>query len=74
MDGLRMEVCGQQKQSNDPRNNQYNLNTPTTGLRERGNNTSSLSTPTTGLRKCGNDTSRSTGRSGRHNAATRHNM
>ena len=33
MDGLRTEVCGQQKQSNDPRNNQYNLNTPTTGRR-----------------------------------------
>ena len=25
MDGLRTEVCGQQKQSNDPRNNQHNL-------------------------------------------------
>ena len=24
MDGLRTEVCGQQKQSNEPRNNQYN--------------------------------------------------
>ena len=23
MDGLRAEVCGQQKQSNDPRNNQH---------------------------------------------------
>ena len=31
-------------------------------------------TPTTGLRKRGNDTSRSTGRSGRQNAATRRNM
>ena len=31
-------------------------------------------TPTTGLRERGNDTSRSTGRSGRQNAATRHNM
>ena len=31
-------------------------------------------TPTTGLRECGNDTSRSTGRSGRQNAATRRNM
>ena len=29
VDGLRTEVCGQQKQSNDPRNNQHNLNTPT---------------------------------------------
>ena len=31
-------------------------------------------TPTTGLRERGNDTSRSTGRSGRQNAATRRNM
>ena len=29
--GPRTEVCGQQKQSNDPRNNQHILNTPTTG-------------------------------------------
>ena len=40
VDGLRTEVCGQQKQSNDPRNNQHNPNTPTTGLRERGNDIS----------------------------------
>ena len=33
MDGLWTEVCGQQKQSNDPGNNQHNLNTPTTGRR-----------------------------------------
>ena len=26
MDGLRTEVCGQQKQSNDPHNNHHNLN------------------------------------------------
>ena len=57
MDGLWTEVCGQQKQSNDPANNQHILNTPIIGLRERGN-----------------DTSRSTGRSGRQNAATRRNM
>ena len=31
-------------------------------------------TPTTGLRERGNNTSRSTGRSGQQNAATRHNM
>ena len=31
-------------------------------------------TPTTGLRERGNDTSKSTGRSGRQNAATRRNM
>ena len=29
----RTEVDGQQKQSNDPRNNQHNLGTPTTGHR-----------------------------------------
>ena len=31
MDGLWTEAHGQQKQSNDPGNNQHNLNTPTTG-------------------------------------------
>ena len=56
-DGLWTEVCGRQKQSNDPGNNQHSPNTPTTGLRERGH-----------------DTSRSTGRSGRQNAAPRRNM
>ena len=40
MDSLWTEARGQQKQSNDPGNNQHILNTPTTGLRERGNNTS----------------------------------
>ena len=40
VDGLWTEVCGQQKESNDPRNNQHSPNTPTTGLRKRGNNTS----------------------------------
>ena len=33
MDGLWTEVCGQQKQSNDPHNNQHILNTPTIGRR-----------------------------------------
>ena len=33
VDGLKTEVCGQQKQSNDPRNNQHNPSTPTTGRR-----------------------------------------
>ena len=33
VDGLRTEVGGQQKQSNDPHNNQHNLNLPTTGRR-----------------------------------------
>ena len=33
VDGLRTEVCGQQKQSNDPRNNQHSPSTPTTGRR-----------------------------------------
>ena len=31
VDGLRTEVCGQLQQSNDPRDNQHNPNTPTTG-------------------------------------------
>ena len=34
------EARGQQKQSNDPGNIQHILNTPNTGLRERGNDTS----------------------------------
>ena len=33
VDGLRTEVCGQQKQSNHPHNNQHNLNMPTAGRR-----------------------------------------
>ena len=54
-------------------------NTPTTGRRCCTNGTSrhiqhSPGTPITGLRERGNDTSRSTGRSGRQNAATRRNM
>ena len=40
MDGLRTEVCGQQKQSNDPHHIQHSPSTPTTGLHERGNDTS----------------------------------
>ena len=31
MDGLWTEARGQQKHSNDPGNNQHNLNTPSTG-------------------------------------------
>ena len=45
------EVRGQQKPSNDPRNNQHNLGTPTTGHRSRTNgirrNQHSSGTPTT---------------------------
>ena len=33
VDGLRMEVWGQQKPSNDPRNNQHTPGVPTTGRR-----------------------------------------
>ena len=59
------------------------LNTPKDPVAERvhpkGATTSrhiqhSPGTPTTGLHERGNDTSRSTGRSGRQNAATRRNM
>ena len=39
-----------------------------------GSSQHSPNTPTTGLRERGNDASRSTGRSGRQNAATRRNM
>ena len=79
MDSLWTQASGQQKQSNDPGNNQHTLNTPTIRRRRRANGTSchiqhSPSTPTTGLRERGNDTSKSTGRSGRQKAATRHNM
>ena len=74
----RAEGPGQQKPSNDPRNNQHSPGTPTTGRRFRTNSTRHIqhspNTPTTGLRERGNDTSRSTGRSGRQNAATRRNM
>ena len=79
MDGLRTEVRGQQKQSNDPANNQHILNTPIIGRRWRANGTPchiqhSPNTPTTGLCERGNDTSKSTGRSERQKAATRCNM
>ena len=80
MDGLRTEVWGQQKQSNDPRNNlqhnpQYaNCWAPLTRKRHIPPHYHSPSTPTTGLRERGNDTNKSTGRSGRQNAATRRNM
>ena len=70
MDGLWTEAHGQQKQSNDAGNNQHNLNTSITGRHIQR----SPGTPTTGLRERGNNTSRSTGRSGRQNAATQRNM
>ena len=65
--------------SNDPRNNQHNPKTPTSGHRLHANGTSchiqhSPGTPTTGLRERGNDTGRSTGRGSRQNAATSPNM
>ena len=39
LDGLRTEVWGQQKPSNDPRHIQHSPGTPTAGLCERGNDT-----------------------------------
>ena len=60
MDDQNAEGSEQQRppqQSHDPRSNQHNPSTPTTGLCQREN-----------------DTSRSTGRSGRQNAATRRNV
>ena len=79
VDGLRAEVWEQQKQSNDPRNNQHNPQdanywAPLTHKRHIPPHPAQPGTPTTGLRERGNDTSRSTGRSGRQNAATRRNM
>ena len=77
MDRLRTEARGRQKQSNDPGNNQHIpqyanywalLNRTPCHIQH------SPDTPTTGLCERGNDTSRSTGRSGRQNAATRRNM
>ena len=61
VDGLRTEVWGRQKKSNDPRNNQHNPNTPITGRPWRANGTSrhiqhSPGTQTAGLRDRGNDT------------------
>ena len=71
-------MCGQQKQPNDPRNNQHNpqyANYWALLTRKRHMHIQhSPGTLTTGLRERGNDTGRSTGRSGRHNAATRRNM
>ena len=77
VNGLRTEVCGQQKQSNDPHNNRHNFNMPTTGRRTNGTPyhiQHSPNTPTTGLRERGNDTSKSSGRNDRQKAATRRNM
>ena len=80
MDGLWTEVRGQQNQSNDPGNNQHNPQyanywAPLTRKRYTPRHIQhSPGTPTTGLCERGNDTRRSTGRSGRQNAATRRNM
>ena len=57
VDDRRAEVRGQQKQPNGT--SRHIQHSP--------------GTPTTGLRERGNDASRSTGRSGRQNAATRRN-
>ena len=70
MDGLWTEAREQQKQSNDPGNNQHILDAQTA----HHVTFSAAPTPTTGLRELGNDTSKSTGRSGRQQAATRRNM
>ena len=73
-------VVGRGGQSNDPGNNQHNPQyanywAPLTRKRHTPRHIQhSPNTPTTGLRERGNDTSRSTGRSGRQNAATRRSM
>ena len=79
-DGLWTEVCGQQKQSNDPGNNQHNpqyANYWAPLTRKRHIPPHPATAPARqrlGLRERGNDTSGSTGRSGRQNTATRRNM
>ena len=78
VDGPRTEVCGQQEQSNDPRNNQHNPQyanywPPLPRKRHiRPHPAQPRHTNHWALR--GNDTSKSTGRSGRQKAATRRNM
>ena len=58
MGGWRTEVYGKQNQSNDPRNNEYNLNTPTTGRCCRASGTPCHIQHTNhGLRERGNDSS-----------------
>ena len=78
VDDQRTEVRGQQKQSNDPRNNHQKRGTPITGHRQRTNGTRrnqhSPGTPTTGHRERGNDTSRSTVCSDRQNTTTGRSM
>ena len=77
---LCTEVCGQQKQSNDPGNNQAQpsirqlLGAADAQTAHPRHIQHSPNTPTTGLCERGNDTSKSTGRSGRQKAATRRNM
>ena len=79
MDGLRTEVCGQQTQSNEPRNNQHNPQyanywAPLTPKRHIPPHPVQPRHTDHWLRERGNDTSKSTGHSGRQNAAPRRNM
>ena len=78
MDGLWTEARGQQKQSNDPPQQPAQppilLGAADAQTAHPAPSRFSPGTPTTGLRERANDTSRSTGRSGRQNAATRHNL
>ena len=79
MDGLWTEARGQQKQSNDPRNNQHNpqyanYRAPLTRTRHTMPHPAQPQHTNDWALRTGNDTSKSTGRSGRQNAATRRNM
>ena len=77
VDGRRAEVHGQQKPSNDPRNNQYNRGTPITGHRYRTNGTSATSTaPAHQPLGSANAEMTPAGApaAGRHNAVTRRSM
>ena len=80
MDGLRTEVCGHQKTVKRPPQQPAQppiRQLPGAADAQTAHPATSRTAPvyqTTGLCERGNDTSRSTGRSGRQNAATQRNM
>ena len=79
MDGLWTEVCGRQKQSNDPHNNQHNPQYANywallTRKRPPPHPAQPRHTDDGALRTRQRHHKRNTGRSGRQNAAPRRNM
>ena len=79
MDGLWIEVCGQQKQSNDPGNNQHTAIRQLLGAADAqmAHHATFSTAPTHQLLGSANaetTAAKSTGRSGRQNAAPRRNM